>query len=123
MWALLLSECSCITIGESNPADTLLAGPGVSVRGNQFVGAPESYRSFSDGPFGIGSGVIISSGNAEEARQGGFANQDMGFSGDAICGDESPTKDAAILSMLVKVEPGYNGVEVEFIVGSADVDR
>ncbi|KAM0239502.1 hypothetical protein ACHAP5_008292 [Fusarium lateritium] len=102
--ALLFSKGSSLVVENTPPEDS------------------DSIRSFRQGPFGLGSGVIISSGNAVDAVQGGFANNALECSGSMFCGEGS-TFDAAVYTVDFLSRPGFNGVQIEFVVGSADSTR
>ncbi|CEI41863.1 unnamed protein product [Fusarium venenatum] len=120
--ALLITKCLSIIVENGVLESSLVSGPGVTVASSSFVGNLGSIRSFREGPFGIGIGVIISSGYAEDAVPGGFANNDVGTGGSAFCGDVT-SFDAAVWTVQVDVQDGYNGVLVEFIAASAENDR
>ncbi|KAJ4123174.1 hypothetical protein NW768_009702 [Fusarium equiseti] len=122
LWALLLPRCLGITVDTSDPEAALVTGPGVEVISSSFLGNQGSIGVFNEGPFGIGSGVIVSSGFVQDAVPGGFANSDVGTGGSAFCGGANFV-DAAVWTVQVEVQNGYNGVLVEFIAATADENR
>jgi hypothetical protein len=119
--ALLFSTCSSLVV-ENTPRDSLLAGDGVDIIQTSFEGSPDSLGSFREGPFGLSSGVIITSGIATEAVQGRFANNDLGYPGNSYCGGGT-TYDAAVYTVDLFILPWFNGVQIEFVIGSADATR
>lgn len=123
LFALLSPESAAITITTTNDAATLAAaifnGAGITVSSASYVGATTGAGTFTDGPFGIGSGAILTSGAAAGALVGGNTLVQNGASGSQFCG-AGTTFDGSILTANVNVEAGYNGVLVNFILGSAD---
>src|SRR5690349_19014020 len=92
IWTLLVSLCSSISIIPTNDANTLangvFSGPGVTVVSASFTGAAGAAGTFSDGPFGIGAGVILTSGLAINALPGGDSTVANFAPGPAIyCGN------------------------------------
>ncbi|KAM0225150.1 hypothetical protein ACHAQD_001081 [Fusarium lateritium] len=117
-----LLQGSSLVVENTPPQNSLLAGDGLLVVETTFEGSPGSLRSFREGPFGLGSGVIISSGNAVDAAPGGFANSNLGYPGSSYCGQGS-TFDAAFYTVDFLLRPEFDGVQIEFVVGSADSTR
>ncbi|KAM0442739.1 hypothetical protein ACHAQK_003794 [Fusarium lateritium] len=111
--ALLFSKGSSLAV-ENTPLRTLCSPA--------MAWSPGSLRSFREGPFGLGSGVIISSGNAVDAAPGGFANSNLGYPGSSYCGQGS-TFDAAFYTVDFLLRPEFDGVQIEFVAGSADSTR
>lgn len=120
--ALLSPESAAITITTTSDAATLAAaifnGAGITFSSASYAGAAIAAGTFTDGPFGIGSGAILTSGSATGAQVGGSGGGNNGFSGSQFCGYNS--FDASVLTVNVNVEAGYNGVLVNFILGSSD---
>ena len=110
-WVLLFPTCLAIVVQQGTPADDVVAGPGVTVADSDFAGSPNSIRSFTEGPFGIGSGVLISSGASQDAAPGGFANSDQGAPGNGLCNSPS-SFDAAVFTLDLFVDSGFNGILV-----------
>jgi hypothetical protein len=109
-------------------ANAIFNGPGVSVLGATFeksffeedavTGNRASAGTFTSGPFGIGSGGILTSGYSKEPQdQNTLMDEDTGIDGSLYCGPDSTTN-AAVLSVDILVETGYNGLSVEFVVGT-----
>ncbi|KAB5577974.1 hypothetical protein GE09DRAFT_536426 [Coniochaeta sp. 2T2.1] len=125
-WAILSRETVAISITTTNDASTLAAAifnsPGVTVNSASFVGAAAAAGTFTNGPFGIGSGAILTSGTAAGALVGGNTFVNNGASGSADwCG--ANTFDGSILMVNVNVDAGYTGVLVNFILGSEDAGQ
>ncbi|CAF3428899.1 unnamed protein product [Fusarium graminearum] len=93
-----------------NLVNAIFSDPGLTVTEWDKLTAAGSSGSFTDGPFGIGAGGILTTG--------GNGNIDNGFGNqgqlDYIC-DATDTQNAAVVYGRVKVNPGYNGVRLEFI--------
>ncbi|CAG2017773.1 unnamed protein product [Fusarium graminearum] len=100
-----LSHGFTVIVDNESSAENLLTAAG-------------SSGSFTDGPFGIGAGGILTTGKLSGALPGGNGNIDNGFGNqgqlDYIC-DATDTQNAAVVYGRVKVNPGYNGVRLEFI--------
>lgn len=120
--AVLLPASQAFSIVTTNDANTLAAaifGQGTTILGATFSGSSASSGTFTDGPFGIGSGAILTSGAADGALPNGDHYVNNGASGSAnYCG--SSTFNAAILSVDFFVDPAFNGVRVELILASEE---
>ncbi|KAG7413798.1 hypothetical protein Forpe1208_v008342 [Fusarium oxysporum f. sp. rapae] len=119
IWALLLSPCSSIDIVTTNDGNVLanaaISGPGVTVVSGSFSGSSMAAGTFSNGPFGIGSGIILTSGSAAGALPGGDGYVANGAAGsNTYCG--ANTFDGAILTMDIDVDAGFNGFLVQLIL-------
>lgn len=101
-----------------NLVNAIFSDPGLTVTEWDKLTAAGSSGSFTDGPFGIGAGGILTTGKLSGALPGGNGNIDNGFRNqgqlDYIC-DATDTQNAAVVYGRVKVNPGYNGVRLEFI--------
>lgn len=94
-----------------------------------FAGADGSSGTFTNGPFNIGNGVILTTGKASDApltdntRQDG-PNTQWTTAGSSLCsavvGNSVSTYDAAVLSMNLTVPTGYNGINVYFVFASEE---
>ena len=116
-------------VSESDPAlvaGAIFNGPGVSVQSASWIALAEADSSpagiFNNGPYGIGSGGILTNGLAERAGDTGTGdppNTNNQFPGsEEYCG--SQTFDATILQVQIVVDDQYQGVEVEFILSSTE---
>ncbi|KAI8650063.1 WSC domain-containing protein [Fusarium sp. Ph1] len=123
LWASLVHYCLGFGVTESGDANTLanaiFSGPGITIIQASFSGASVSSGTFTDGPFGIGSGAILTSGAAVGALPGGDHYVNNGAPGsDTYCGTN--TFNAAILTVDVLVQPGYAGIDFEYILASEE---
>ncbi|KAH6889271.1 hypothetical protein B0T10DRAFT_561742 [Thelonectria olida] len=85
----------------------------------QFSGASVSSGTFTDGPFGIGSGGILTSGAAVGALPNGDHYVNNGAPGsDTYCNVN--TFNAAILTVDLFVSPPHRGINVQYIVASEE---
>ncbi|KAJ4009631.1 hypothetical protein NW752_009218 [Fusarium irregulare] len=114
-------------VSENDPAvvaGAIFNGPGVTVQGASWIGIAEAETSpagtFTNGPYGIGSGGILTNGLARRAEAGSSQpNADNVFPGsEQYCG--SQTFDATILEVQIEIDDLYEGVEVEFILSSVE---
>jgi hypothetical protein len=124
LWASLVHHCIGFGVTESGDANTLanaiFSGPGITIIQASFSGASVSSGTFTDGPFGIGSGAILTSGAAVGALPGGDHYVNNGAPGsDTYCGTN--TFNAATLTVDVLVQPGYAGIDFEYILASEEV--
>lgn len=122
-WLLFASGCISFTVSQTDDAGVLanaiFSGPGITVLQATFSGASIAVGTFADGPFGIGSGAILTTGAAEGALPGGDHYVDNGAPGSSMyCSANS--FNAAILTVDILVEPGYAGILVEFIFASEE---
>ena len=116
-------------VSENDPtvvAEAIFNGPGVTVQGASWIAIAEADSSpagtFTNGPYGIGSGGILTNGLATRAASGNGnspPNTDNVFPGsEEYCGSE--TFDATILQVQIEIDDEYEGVEVEFILSSVE---
>lgn len=79
-----------------------------------------SAGTFTNGPFGIGSGGILSTGWISDAKDpSGTIDHDTGTDGSIYCGSGSTTN-GAVLQVEIVVGQGYNGLAVEFVIGTSE---
>lgn len=76
----------------------------------------DSVGSFTNGPFGLGHGAILSTGRADQAMKGGTGNHDMGGSGSKYCGVGST--DRTVLFVDFETTAEIEGLEVEFVLAT-----
>ncbi|RMJ13887.1 hypothetical protein CDV36_006446 [Fusarium kuroshium] len=77
--------------------------------------------TFTNGPLGVASGGILTTGGSKDAAeyQAYSLNIENGAgSSQSYCGENS--LDAAVLSVDIEVQQGFNGVEVEFVLASEE---
>ncbi|ESU15120.1 hypothetical protein FGSG_08257 [Fusarium graminearum PH-1] len=120
--SVLLPVSNAFSVTTTNDANTLanaILGQGITVLQASFSGAAVSSGLFSDGPFGIGSGAILTSGSAVGALPGGDHYVNNGAPGsDTYCGPN--TFNAALLTVDLFLDPTYSGIRVEFIFASEE---
>ncbi|KAH7209938.1 hypothetical protein DER44DRAFT_864616 [Fusarium oxysporum] len=122
LW-LLASPCVGINITPSNDANVLanavFSGTGVVITSASYQGATDASGTFTNGPFGIGSGGIFTSGSASGAAPGGNTQVANGAAGSATyCG--SNTFDGSLLTVDLVISPGYNGLLIQLILASSE---
>ncbi|EEU34599.1 uncharacterized protein NECHADRAFT_104883 [Fusarium vanettenii 77-13-4] len=77
--------------------------------------------TFTNGPLGVASGGILTTGGSKDAAayQAYSVNIENGAgASQTYCGGDS--LDAAVLSVDIEVQQGFNGVEVEFVFASEE---
>ncbi|RSM06971.1 hypothetical protein CDV31_008813 [Fusarium ambrosium] len=77
--------------------------------------------TFTNGPLGVASGGILTTGGSKDAAeyQAYSLNIENGAgASQSYCGEGS--LDAAVLSVDIEVQQGFNGVEVEFVLASEE---
>ncbi|PNP74224.1 hypothetical protein FNYG_12273 [Fusarium nygamai] len=94
-------------------------GPGLTVMGVLSLGEM-SMGTFTDGPFGLGSGGMLTSGKATGAYTSGDRNVDTGIGTgyDAVCAPG--TQNINALQVQLALDPGYNGVRIEFVFATQE---
>ncbi|KAF5239996.1 hypothetical protein FAUST_4580 [Fusarium austroamericanum] len=108
------------TTGKS-VAQAIFNGPGLTLVNWELRAPADSLGTFTDGPFGIGNGGILTTGQASGAMPGGDGNVDNGGDGLAdFCGANS--RNAAIVYAGVIPGAGYNGIRIEFIFATNEPD-
>jgi hypothetical protein len=84
------------------------------------MAASTSAGTFTDGPFGIGSGAILTTGQVVNANPGRTPfNGNLG-PGSPFCGG-TDSFSAAILTVDVVTLPGFDGILFEFILASQEL--
>ncbi|KAF5609418.1 hypothetical protein FPANT_161 [Fusarium pseudoanthophilum] len=108
---------------ETSSGDTvgsaIFSGPGLMVMGVNSLGEM-SMGTFTDGPFGLGSGGMLTSGKATGAYTSGDRNVDTGVGSgyDGVCAPG--TQNINALQVQLQLEPGYNGVRIEFVFATQE---
>ncbi|KAJ4235939.1 hypothetical protein NW759_001024 [Fusarium solani] len=117
--AILLSLGVGFTVVTNADGTTLgnamMPGSGISLLSGSYTGDSAASGTFSDGPFGISSGTILTSGRADGATVPGSDNDNgqPGYMG-------GNTFDAAVLSLDISISPPFTGFELEFAFASND---
>jgi hypothetical protein len=123
IWALLLSPGSrikIVTTGDGNVlANAVISGPGITIVSGPFTGSVASAGTFTNGPFGIGSGIILTTGFASGALPKGD-NQIASNTPASETYYVADTYDGAIFTVNLDTGPGFNGVLVQLIIASAE---
>ncbi|KPM43909.1 hypothetical protein AK830_g2619 [Neonectria ditissima] len=122
--ASLFSVCAAFTVSPSDDAsvvgNALFSGPGITFLQGSFSGASGAIGTFTNGPFGIGDGAILTTGEAVGAELGGNTFVSNDAPGSDYCGSNS--YDGAVLQVSFSLDPGYNGLQFEYILASQEVD-
>ncbi|KAF5986246.1 hypothetical protein FBULB1_2533 [Fusarium bulbicola] len=106
------------TTSGATVAAAIFDGPGLNVLNVISLGE-SSMGTFADGPFGLRSGGILTSGKATGAYTSGDRNVDNGVAGCAyVCAPN--TQNVNALQVQVELEPGYNGVRIEFVFATQE---
>ncbi|KAF4442955.1 hypothetical protein F53441_11599 [Fusarium austroafricanum] len=112
-------------------AGAIFNGPGVSVTHAEFLryytndnlptGKETSGGIFTSGPFGIGSGGILTISAAQNAGNGGRTGLDIdtNAAGSPYC-EPGTTTNGAVLSIDIVVGKEYNGLLIEFILATLE---
>ncbi|ENH75459.1 hypothetical protein FOC1_g10005430 [Fusarium oxysporum f. sp. cubense race 1] len=116
---------NCFSITETTDYDTvasvMFAGPGLTIMAVTVLGE-SSMGTFTDGPFGLGSGGILTSGTATGAYLMGNRNVDNGVGAggqyDYLCAPG--TQNINTLQVQLGFDPGYNGVRIEFVFATQE---
>ncbi|EKJ74566.1 hypothetical protein FPSE_05316 [Fusarium pseudograminearum CS3096] len=102
-------------------AQAIFNGPGLTLVNWDLRAPADSLGAFTDGPFGIGNGGILTTGQASGAMPGGDGNVDNGGDGaDIFCGLGSTN--AAVVYAGVTPGAGYNGIRIEFVFATNEPD-
>ncbi|RSM15594.1 hypothetical protein CEP52_000657 [Fusarium oligoseptatum] len=117
VWLSLGAGLSVVTTNDAYTlANAIISGPGITLLGGVYSGAPGASGTFTGGFYNIKSGVILTSGEAVGAT-GGSRNMDNGQPG--YPGISSVN--AAVLGFNFRIEAGYNGFELEFVFAAEDI--
>ncbi|TVY67987.1 hypothetical protein Focb16_v002388 [Fusarium oxysporum f. sp. cubense] len=116
---------NCFSITETTDYDTvasaMFTGPGLTIMAVTVLGE-SSMGTFTDGPFGLGSGGILTSGTATGAYLMGNRNVDNGVGAggqyDYLCAPG--TQNINTLQVQLGFDPGYNGVRIELVFATQE---
>ncbi|KAF9872969.1 hypothetical protein CkaCkLH20_09479 [Colletotrichum karsti] len=123
-YAAFAPLCGGFGVASSNDgnviANALFNGAGVTVLSgsSSFTGGVNSSGVFTGGLGGIGSGAIFTSGNVAGALPGGNVNVNNYGGSSIYCG--SGAQNSAVLSVNINLSVGYDAVQLQFILASAD---
>lgn len=126
VFTTLLTRCTGFTVTTNNDdaavANAIFNGPGVTVIYSDSAFASGSIGTFTDGPFGIGNGGLLTSGVASGALPGGDQSVDNGFEnngqGDFLCATNSRNPDS--LYVQIRLASGYNGIRIQLIMATEE---
>ncbi|PTD05538.1 hypothetical protein FCULG_00001932 [Fusarium culmorum] len=120
--SVLLPVSDAFSVTTTNDANSLanaILGQGITLLQASFSGAAISSGSFSEGPFGIGSGAILTSGSAIGALPNGDHYVNNGAPGSDTYYSPN-TFNATLLTVDFFLDPTYSGIRVEFIFASEE---
>ncbi|KAF4961153.1 hypothetical protein FGADI_389 [Fusarium gaditjirri] len=119
----LLAACFSITktADDDTVASAIFTGPGLTIT-NVNALSESSMGTFTDGPFGLGCGGILTSGKATGTYLMGDRNVDNGIGSggqyDYVCASGSQNINA--LQVQLELASGYNGVRIEFVFATQE---
>ncbi len=126
----IASPLQALEVSPTEDAATLVAQllgeSGFDVVSQTFTGAAGQAATYKAGPLGLADGVLISSGLAADAVPPNDIpgkGQNMLGGSDDLCKQLAPTYtfyDAARLDVKFKVKSGFNGLHLEYVVGSEE---
>ena len=119
-----------LTVTTTNDANTLAtalsSSPAITITSATFSGGTTAAGTYTNGPLGIGNGIVLSSGKSAAAVDPDD-NPDTSFAhrkaGSALCDQimgASSSWDAAILTVTFDLAAGYDGISVMSIFGSEE---
>jgi hypothetical protein len=119
----LLSVCQAFTIDRTNDAATLayaIFGEGITIINSMYTGASVAAGVLTDGPFGIGTAAILTTGSTDgAATTTGDRYVNNGAPGSNMyCGGN--TFNGALLKAQISVDTGFNGIRVELVIASEE---
>jgi hypothetical protein len=96
-----------------------------------YTGSSVAAGTFTSGPFGIGKGVILTSGKVTDAPITGTTishpSYNNGAAGSSLCtaivGTKYTTYDSSVLTLNVTVPAGYNGITTRFVFASEEYPK
>ena len=129
--ALLVSgPARALDIVPTSDADVLAAsiikGSGVSVVTASYTGADGACGTYIDGPLGMPDGIVMTSGaalNALPPNSAAGTSTQNGAGSDALCSQLTApfgSQDAARLDIVIELEPGYDGIDLQYMFGSEE---
>jgi cysteine-rich repeat protein len=127
---LLASPAWALDIVPTSDADVLAAsivkGAGVSVVSASYTGADGACGTYIDGPLGMPDGIVMTSGAALNALppNSDAATSTVNDGGtDALCSQLTApyaANDVARLDVVIELEPGYDGIDLQYLFGSEE---
>ena len=103
---------------DANARASAIFGNGITVIQAQYTGATSASGLFTDGPFGIGSGAIFTTGDTSSVTGGGFfvGNGQPGIT--QYCGGNG--QNAAYLITDVLLNGAFNGIYFDYVLASSE---
>ncbi len=130
LFLLMAAPAWALEIVPTSDADVLAAsilkGEGVSVISASFDGADGSCGTYTDGPLGMVDGIIMTSGaalNALPPNDADGTSSQNGGGTDALCSQLTApygANDVARLDIVLELEPGYDGIDLQYLFGSEE---
>ncbi|KAF4464362.1 hypothetical protein FALBO_8795 [Fusarium albosuccineum] len=100
-------------------AEAIFMGPGISVEDAEWLNHAEgSSGTFTGGPFGIGSGSIVTSGEAKSAELKPGSNTDVENGAGNWLDCDPDSYDVSALYVDIEITEEWNGVQIEYILAS-----
>ncbi|KAF4993768.1 hypothetical protein FGRMN_6242 [Fusarium graminum] len=111
--------------GGKSMANAIFNGPGVDVVNWDKYAALGAVGTFEDGPFGIGNGAILTTGELAGAFPEGDRDVDNhnGDDGSLNYYCDASGKNAAVIYAGLMLQPGYNGLRIEFVFATNEADE
>ncbi|KAF5664676.1 hypothetical protein FHETE_6947 [Fusarium heterosporum] len=110
--------------GGRSMAGAIFSGPGIDIVNWDKFAALGAVGTFEDGPFGIGNGAILTTGELTGALPEGDRDVDNrnGDDGSLNYYCDASGKNAAVIYTGLMLQPGYNGLRIEFIFATNEAD-
>ncbi|KAJ3540586.1 hypothetical protein NM208_g5002 [Fusarium decemcellulare] len=100
-------------------AEAIFMGPGITVEDAEWLNHAEgSSGTFTGGPFGIGSGAIVTSGKAKSAQLKPGSNTDVENGAGNWLDCDPDSYDVSALYVDIEITEEWNGVQIEYILAS-----
>ncbi|KAF5013232.1 hypothetical protein FDECE_746 [Fusarium decemcellulare] len=100
-------------------AEAIFMGPGITVEDAEWLNHAEgSSGTFTGGPFGIGSGAIVTSGEAKSAELKRGSNTDVENGAGNWLDCDPNSHDVSALYVDIEITEEWNGVQIEYILAS-----
>ncbi len=127
---VISSPARALEITPSNDAVTLanalLYGEGMTLVSATYTGANAASGLFVDGPLGIPSGIVMTSGlavNALPPNSSPQTSKDNGKPGDSLCSQLTAphsSQDAARLDIVFTLDNTFDGIDLHYMFGSEE---
>ncbi|CUS14688.1 unnamed protein product [Tuber aestivum] len=128
LFATAVSGLAVTPTGDANTLAQAILGssPGIKLVSASYAGSPDSSGTYTDGPQGIRSAAVLTSGDAVDTIGAGTESdisKAKGTAGSTLCSalaGGSSSYDAAVLTMNVELLSGFTGFFTEFIFASEE---